>query len=336
MPLVSSSDETHDAEAKVSVCVLAFNSAKYIRECLDSLFMQTLEDIEYIIIDDASTDNTYAIITEKAGECAKNLSNVKIFRHEQNMGVAYTRLEALSKATGKYVIFCDSDDYVEQDIYERLYLLAESMNYDMVDCERDRFNDIGGKKLYNKHKSLFPESFIGDLLIGKMHGSLVNKLILRSIIQKSDIDCPSTISVCEDLRILVQIMQKIKTIGYTELPLYHYRENHSSLTQDGYCNQTGMNSRISNVVFFEKILPADKYGSHITTMKQRILLESIFSGGIPLKTWHQLWKREKYTFWNNSNFSLLLKIYYYCGCISPRLARIMKSMIAGAKGVVQF
>ena len=109
---------------KVSVIVPVCNSEQELRDCLDSLVEQTEKDIEIIVIDDASTDNS----PEIEAEYQKKYPNVKVYRNERNLGQSETRNRGIELAEGDYIAFLDSDDYVNPGMYEELYQAAVDNN----------------------------------------------------------------------------------------------------------------------------------------------------------------------------------------------------------------
>ena len=109
---------------KVSVIVPVYNSEREVRDCLDSLVEQTEKDIEIIVIDDASTDNS----PEIEAEYQKKYPNVKVYRNERNLGQSETRNRGIELAEGDYIAFLDSDDYVNPGMYEELYQAAVDNN----------------------------------------------------------------------------------------------------------------------------------------------------------------------------------------------------------------
>lgn len=109
---------------KVSVIVPVYNSEQELRDCLGSLVEQTEKDIEIIVIDDASTDNS----PEIEAEYQKKYPNVKVYRNERNLGQSETRNRGIELAEGDYIAFLDSDDYVNPGMYEELYQAAVENN----------------------------------------------------------------------------------------------------------------------------------------------------------------------------------------------------------------
>src|SRR5574344_1140045 len=116
---------------KVSVIVPVYNVEKYIEKCLDSLINQTLQDIEIIIVNDGSTDNCEKI---KVNHMNKYKEKIKYYKKE-NGGLSDARNYGMKYATGDYICFLDSDDYVNVTLYEKMYNKAIEENYDYVECD---------------------------------------------------------------------------------------------------------------------------------------------------------------------------------------------------------
>ena len=120
---------------KVSVIVPIYNAEKYLRECLDSIVNQTLKDIEIILINDGSTDGSAEI-------CQEYLCDSRVtYYHKTNEGLAAARDDGMQKATGEYIGFVDSDDWLEADMYEKMYNAAKSTDSDVVFCNWITNND---------------------------------------------------------------------------------------------------------------------------------------------------------------------------------------------------
>ena len=113
---------------KVSIIIPVYNVDRYLKECLDSLISQTLVDIEIICINDSSTDNSLSILNEYA----QKDNRVKVYNNSENQGLSCTRNVGLGVAIGEYIGFVDSDDYVDKDFFEKLYISASSNDADMA------------------------------------------------------------------------------------------------------------------------------------------------------------------------------------------------------------
>lgn len=112
---------------KISVIIPVYNSSTYLRKCLDSVVNQTLKDIEIIVINDGSTDDSKNIIEEYTVKY-KNI----IFIDQENKGIGKTRNIGIKKATGEYITFVDSDDYIKENMLEEYYKYAKKHNFDLV------------------------------------------------------------------------------------------------------------------------------------------------------------------------------------------------------------
>lgn len=115
---------------KVSIIVPVYNTEKYLEKCLNSLVNQTLDDIEVVAIDDGSTDKSSVILDE----FAKRYPSKMVVRHKKNGGQATARNMALSICTGDYIGFLDSDDFVETEMFQKLYDKAQECGADYVGC----------------------------------------------------------------------------------------------------------------------------------------------------------------------------------------------------------
>lgn len=142
-----------DKNYKLSVVVLVYNTENYLRECLDSLINQTLKDIQIIIVNDESPDNSLEIIKEYQ----KNYSNIVLI-NQKNSGGAIAGNNGLTKATGEYVTIIDSDDIVPLYAYEKLYTEAKEKDSDIVIGKPNILIDGIQKEIIYKKKEKYGKS----------------------------------------------------------------------------------------------------------------------------------------------------------------------------------
>ena len=114
---------------KVSIVIPIYNVEKYIIKCAKSLFEQTLDDIEYIFVNDCTPDNSIKVLLEVLEQYPNRKQQVKIITHKINLGAAIARKNGILAATGKYIIHCDGDDWTAPDMYQRLYEKAEREHF---------------------------------------------------------------------------------------------------------------------------------------------------------------------------------------------------------------
>lgn len=130
--------------SKISIVVPCFNSASYLCECLDSLVNQTHKDLEMILVDDCSSDNTSEIMNEYA----KRDKRIKVLRNKENKGAGFSRNRGLDIAKGEYITFVDSDDFLDLDVYEKVNEIIEKNNCpDIIRFDISKFFNIGNLKI---------------------------------------------------------------------------------------------------------------------------------------------------------------------------------------------
>ncbi len=204
----------------VSVIVPVYNVQDYIEKCLDSLVNQTLKQLEVIVVDDGSTDRTSLIVDDYQ---KKYNAMIKVI-HKKNEGVSIARNVGLESATGEYIGFLDSDDWVNFDMYEKLYQKAIKDNCDIVAC--DTLAIYPDKKiLIESH--INETSTIKDLML-KAYAVIWNKIYKREIIK--GIDFKAGMTFCEDVRFLYMLYPRIKKIGSIHESLHNYLQRSGSLT----------------------------------------------------------------------------------------------------------
>ena len=216
---------------KVSVCIPVYGVEKYIERCARSLFEQTMIDgIEFIFVNDCTKDNSIEILEQVLSEYPQRKDQVKIIHHEKNGGLVAARNTGLKHTTGDYIIHCDSDDWVDLNMYEAMYNKAIATDADMVYC--DFYESSENKDCLVTHAGTCnAEKLIKEMFYGITHSALWNKMFKREIALRSDLYCPDHICMCEDLLRVVQMLTRCKRIAYIAEPHYFYRWNFSSISR---------------------------------------------------------------------------------------------------------
>jgi len=212
---------------KVSVIVPIYNVEPYLRRCLDSLVNQTLKDIEIICINDCSLDNSLAILKEYA----EKDGGVKIIDFKKNQGVSVARNIGMKIAKGEYIGFCDPDDYVDLNFYEKLYILAQSKNADIVKARRKKmeigtnteFIESMNEKIL-KHKGYFTYQFQTAIYRNQM-------------LKKHRVKFPAGIITNQDVCFLVHAVIVAKNIYLLNNVFYHYIRRYNSSSSDIYSSK---------------------------------------------------------------------------------------------------
>lgn len=216
---------------KVSYIVAVYNVADYIEQCARSLFEQTLEDIEIIFVNDASSDGCGEIIRRTLEEYPHRKGQVKILTHEKNKGIVETRKDGLSAASGEYINFIDGDDYVEPRMAELMYGKAVEKDADIVVCDIFWYERNSMRVV-----SLAPNGVIGngenvrdDTINRKVMPNIWCRLIRRTLFEENHIVWPVAAQI-EDMVLSVQAVYYAKRIAHVPEPLYHYRLNPHSIS----------------------------------------------------------------------------------------------------------
>ena len=250
---------------KVSIIIPVYNVEKYLYQCLESVQKQTLKDIEVIVVDDGSPDESYKVYQE----FEKRDSRFKTIRKE-NGGVSRARNTGLESATGEYVLFIDSDDWMTEDACEILYSEAVNKKADMViadtymsfDDGKNEYvhvfdsdfitSDASQIKAYQKAIIAFPYNhrpYGGRCTIPTGLGGPWNKLVRRDLVMENEIRFdPYVNGMFDDCLYSLHVLANAKKISYVAKPVYYYRMVGTSLLHKYRMNMLETNSHI-----FERI-----------------------------------------------------------------------------------
>lgn len=222
----------------ISVIVPVYNVEKYLKQCIDSLLVQTYRDFEIILVDDGSTDSSGLI----CDEYSKMNSNIKVI-HKSNEGLGFARNTGLVYVSGDYVTFVDSDDYVAPTLLENLFKGINEKDVNVCIGGYKKINDSGDILYEEKYDTEIYErtTYTNEVFI-KMLGSLPNKhdsvrmsvwnaLYDMSIINNNNIRFPSERElISEDLIFDFYYFQHVNKCKLLNNSDYYYRTNPNSLT----------------------------------------------------------------------------------------------------------
>lgn len=214
---------------KISIVIPVYNVEKYLRQCLNSVVNQTLKDIEIICVNDCSTDGSLSVLNEYKD----NDSRVIIINNAKNYGLGVTRNIGQKAATGKYILFLDSDDYLSLDACEKLHLKIEKDKADAVFFNAKNFDD-NCKKFTDKFNFDFDNTELcfnassqyRKLL--KMTRQVWYKIYNREYLSKFDI-YSSEDRICEDTLFWLKFLLSNPKVSVLNEPFYFYRGRLTSL-----------------------------------------------------------------------------------------------------------
>lgn len=226
----------------VSILVPVYNVQEFLTECLDSLVFQSYKNLQIVLLDDGSIDNSLKICRDYA----MNDFRVEVYLQE-NQGVAATRNSLLGKAKGDYVLFVDSDDWVEPEMVESLVNLAEIYNADIVTCKNVINYSVCQKDsikidTWSQEETIY--HFLRHIIL---NGSLWNKLIRTKLL--SGLKFHPEISFGEDALFCWQVLQRVRKVVQTSAQYYHYRMNNNSISHSIWKPET----KGSNHMVWERI-----------------------------------------------------------------------------------
>ena len=320
---------------KVSVIVPVYNTSKYLAKCLNSLLDQTLDELEIIVVNDGSTDNSQEIIDE----FSKKSWKIKAFK-KPNGGLSDARNFGLEKAEGDFIGFVDSDDYVSPEMFAEMYQKAREHEADIVFCDLEKVNEKGGAFRDLPQSPQLDERIELEKdfsIFGEMACFACNKLFKKELFENHQFKKGIHF---EDIELIPKLVLASKIIAKINRPFYKYFERRDSITKTHTRKGLDMFSAIESVkkafdgspykkfeVEFERFFIFQGYYSFLAYVAfvkdKRLKREMLYElekelGKYQISKVKILgYKR----FSKNYLFSLPLKkqIYYLIGLIYPKL-----------------
>ena len=297
----------------MSIIVPIYNVEKFIAKCVTTLMEQNCKNIEYIFVNDCTPDNSMQVLYDTLAKYPNRKDDIKIINNAQNSGSSITRKNGLNIANGEYILFIDSDDWVELDMVSSMLKKAKETDADIVCC--DYYINYKNKQVYKSHNYInYKSRMIIFLLSGYSSPSLCDKIIKKDLYEK--VEFPK-FSYGEDLYICLQVFYYAENIQYLRKVLYHYNKvNENSITS----NKENLHKNLSqayelNIKIQDFLKEKSIFKQYITYHYQRMLLIAIcnisditpFKDNI-LKICPQA-NKIKYIL-SNKNLSLIRKFIY--------------------------
>ena len=210
---------------RVSVVVPVYNVEKYMEKCFRSLINQTLEELQIIIVNDGSTDNSNKIIHNLIKKYKQeNGKKEIIYLEKENGGLSDARNYGMKYADSKYIAFLDSDDYIEKDTYQKMYEKIEEEKADMVECDFIW-------EYPNKNKTDTGVIYTLDTIIKDIRVVAWNKLIKKEIIDINKIEFPKGYRY-EDVLFTYKLIPYLNKVSFIKEPLIHYLQRENSISNN--------------------------------------------------------------------------------------------------------
>lgn len=219
---------------KVTVCVPVFGVEQYIERCARSLFEQSLDDMEFVFVDDCTKDNSIDVLEQVIEDYPHRKGQIKILHHKINKGLSFARETGVKAASGEYIAHCDSDDWVDPTMYEMLYKEAIDKGLDFVRCDYrkvDGIVDFGEVHTYTKGDLCNKQQIISWLIADRGWNSLWCTLVSRKVYSDNMIFYTPN-SMLEDMVVVLQLITYSAHIGVVNDVYYNYYYNHNSISKD--------------------------------------------------------------------------------------------------------
>ena len=206
---------------KVSVLIPFYNAEKYIERCARSIFEQTYDNLECIFVDDGSTDRTITVLEHTIEQYSQRENAVKIVRHETNRGIAAARNTAVENATGEFVSYVDSDDYLTNNAIEKLVTKQVETGADIVTGQVLRITKNFSVLMDRPHFQS-KDDFVSDMANISFHHTLWGRLIRKSLYIDNHIRAEEGVNVGEDMYVMVQLAYYAQNIESLWDVVYYY------------------------------------------------------------------------------------------------------------------
>lgn len=279
---------------KVSVIVPIYKVEKYIARCAESLFDQTLDGLEIIFINDCSPDNSMKVLEETIEnsklKLEKSETNIRIVNMPTNSGLPAVRRRGVQLCTGEFVIHCDSDDWIEPQMYEAMYDLAKRKGVDITICDYYISTDESDKRVAQDIPSS-KDDLLGSIIDGRVHSSCCNKLVKRSLY--NNVEMWPKANMREDLALMTQLIYYSTSFAYLPHSFYHYYVNQTSISQNNEVEhlisryKQSVQNYESIMSFLRKRKCLDRYNNEIQYLQFHIKIELA-----PLT-----FRKEQYHYW---------------------------------------
>ena len=203
----------------VSVIIPFFKVAPYIERCATALMEQTLQDVEFLFVDDASPDESRQILEGVLAKYPQR--DARIITHPVNKGLPAARNTGLAEAKGEYIYHCDSDDWPEVTMLEKMYEAARAADADIVYCDFYLSFETGERYMKNPSFSTADDLLRKGFLAGSTKYNVWNKIIRRSLYEKTSILFPAGHGMGEDMTVIMLATEADK-VAYVPEALCHY------------------------------------------------------------------------------------------------------------------
>ena len=240
---------------KVSVCIPIYNVEQYIGRCIESVISQNLKDIEIIIVNDCTPDNSMEIVRQYAATDDR----IKIIEHDINHGLMMARRTGYMAAVGEYIIFLDSDDTLAEGALETLYVTADKEKADIVSGTIQYVPNNGERYIWNNELKYGTDrvSVFKSLLKEEIGHNLCSKLFKKELLQDYKYQTFEGATNGEDAILFYQVVNYSSKVIAIDRVVYEYYQNSESSSHNAN-NSSALNNMIRALSLQSKMIPYDK------------------------------------------------------------------------------
>ena len=267
-------------DKKVSILLPVYNVEKYLNRCMDSILNQTYENLEIILVDDCSEDNSLNICLEYA----EKDNRIKVIKKEEHTNAPDVRNVGLDNATGDYIMFVDSDDYVENNFVEEMVKAIEEKNVDVVKCKGIWYNKYGETRIdsfMGNEGRTYRGNQIKDAITSFCTN--MNYNIWALIIKKSSLKTRFNTNVytSEDKVFMIELLLNVSSFYLLDKALYHYYYNNGGITN----SKNNYSKYCDGVISADEIIKNMLDEKHMLDDSLKRAIHSCALVGIYLKTY---------------------------------------------------
>lgn len=298
---------------KVSVIVPVYKVEKFIARAAESMMEQTLDEVEYIFVDDCSPDESISVLQSVIDRYPKRQKQIRIIHHDKNRGLPSARNTGLQYASGDFIFHWDSDDYAEPTMLERMYHTAVDSNADIV--WTDWFLTFETNERYMKQPSYSsPMEALKGMLGGAMKYNVWNKLVRHSLYVDNDVLFPSGYGMGEDMTMILLFAHACK-VAYLPNAFYHYVKLNTNAFSQTYSDKHLEELR-HNVSRIEQELTA-MFGTGLSQEISFLKLEAKFplllsNNNTKYSLWKMWYPEANIYIMKNKNISFRSRFIQWC------------------------
>lgn len=310
---------------RVSILIPIYNVERFFARCIESIFSQTYQDIEYVFVNDHTPDGSMSVLGRMCEKYPVRANNVKIIENANNQGIAKVRNTLLENAGGDYVLFVDSDDWIEPDMVELMANEAMSRNADVVGC--DYYEDYESRSVVvrQEYPSGHDEAMKAMTLL-KIKGVLWKLLIRRDILMQNDLRFIPTIHFAEDYIFCCKLFYYSHVFASVNKPLYHYIQynpnNYSS---------TDIDKRVESFAraireverFYRQEGVYEKLEKELTVRKFLVKSQYVLDNGhVNIRKWSRLFPESNHV-WREMGYSRGNRMRFFLANCAANVLRLL-------------